>query len=148
VDVHAEVELALTESFIGQRDAAVLALSLPRKSGIQVLRHRRAQSAKRPVLLLSMRDELTNRVQGLDAGADGYLVKPFESPKFLARLRVFKRRRVQWRDAVLADLDWNLTDRRVNVFRLRERSADLSIVIRTVLGFGYVMDAARRVSAS
>jgi DNA-binding response OmpR family regulator len=78
----------LTEPF----DLAVLDLGLPRMDGMQVLRHWRQQGARLPVLLLTARDELSDRVEGLNAGADDYLVKPFDVPELIARLRALKRR--------------------------------------------------------
>lgn len=82
------LSLALAEAF----GVIVLDVSLPELDGLTVLRRLRALSVPTPVLLLTARDGLTDRVAGLDAGADDYLVKPFALPELLARLRALHRR--------------------------------------------------------
>lgn len=77
----------------GEYDAVVLDLMLPKVDGLEVLRRRRAAGDKTPVLLLTARDGVEDRVRGLDSGADDYLVKPFALAELLARLRVLIRRR-------------------------------------------------------
>jgi len=74
-------------------DAVVLDLGLPRKSGLQVLKDLRARRQATPVLILTARDAITDKVQGLDAGADDYLVKPFDLAELSARLRALARRK-------------------------------------------------------
>ncbi|MFA5488088.1 MAG: response regulator transcription factor [Candidimonas sp.] len=74
-------------------DFLVLDLNLPGKSGFQVLRELRAEGHQVPVLILTARDGIEDRVAGLDAGADDYVTKPFELAEFAARVRVFARRR-------------------------------------------------------
>ena len=73
-------------------DAVLLDLALPQRSGIEVLRALRARGDLTPVMLLTARDALADKVAGLDAGADDYLVKPFELDELLARLRALLRR--------------------------------------------------------
>jgi DNA-binding response OmpR family regulator len=73
-------------------DAVLLDLGLPRRSGLDVLRALRARGDATPVIVLTARDALTDKVAGLDAGADDYLVKPFELDELLARLRAVGRR--------------------------------------------------------
>lgn len=70
----------------------LLDLGLPRKSGIAVLRELRASGDKIPVLILTARDAVADRVEGLDVGADDYLVKPFELAELKARIRALARR--------------------------------------------------------
>jgi two-component system response regulator QseB len=80
---------ALTsESF----ELAILDLGLPRMNGLQVLRHLRAAANPVPVLVLTARDATSDRIAGLDAGADDYLVKPFDVAELKARLRALLRR--------------------------------------------------------
>ncbi|WP_332875873.1 response regulator transcription factor [Massilia sp. S19_KUP03_FR1] len=74
-------------------DLAVLDLGLPLLDGTAVLQAVRASGNALPILILSARDAMRDRVQGLDLGADDYLVKPFELDELLARLRVISRRR-------------------------------------------------------
>jgi DNA-binding response OmpR family regulator len=73
-------------------DAIVLDIMLPGMSGLEVCRTLRKRSVATPILLLTARDAVPDRVAGLDAGADDYLVKPFAFPELLARLRALARR--------------------------------------------------------
>jgi DNA-binding response OmpR family regulator len=73
-------------------DAVLLDLGLPQRSGIDVLKSMRARGDLTPVMVLTARDALADKVAGLDAGADDYLVKPFELDELLARLRALLRR--------------------------------------------------------
>lgn len=77
----------------GVYDAVVLDIMLPGVDGLEVLRRRRAAGDRTPVLLLTARDGIEDRVRGLDSGADDYLVKPFALQELLARLRVLIRRK-------------------------------------------------------
>jgi DNA-binding response OmpR family regulator len=81
--------LALEEDF----DGIILDLGLPQKPGLEVLRHWRQQKLETPVLVLTARDSWQERVDGLRAGADDYLGKPFEFEELLARLEAILRRR-------------------------------------------------------
>lgn len=73
-------------------DLVILDWMLPGRDGIEILKTLRARGAKTPVLLLTARDAVEDRVHGLDAGADDYLVKPFAFAELLARLRALSRR--------------------------------------------------------
>lgn len=103
--------LATTQSC----DALILDLMLPGRDGLQVLLDLRAHGFVRPVLILTSRDAVQDRVKGLDAGADDYLVKPFAFAELLARLRALLRRNLGERDLVLRadNLDLDLIARRV-----------------------------------
>ena len=74
-------------------DLVILDINLPGQSGLDVLRGMRARQDRTPVLLLTARSDTEDRVAGLDAGADDYLVKPFAMEELLARLRALMRRR-------------------------------------------------------
>ncbi|WP_165074642.1 response regulator transcription factor [Paludisphaera rhizosphaerae] len=91
----------LEKATASEYDAIVLDLMLPRLPGLAVLRRLRVLR-KTPVLILTARDGVGDRVEGLDAGADDYLVKPFELAELLARLRALIRRSVGLADAVIA----------------------------------------------
>jgi len=93
VDWSADGELARAALANEHYDAVVLDLGLPKLDGVSVLRHTRASGDTTPVLILTARDALEDRVAGLDHGADDYLVKPFEVRELLARLRAIVRRR-------------------------------------------------------
>src|SRR5205814_10655376 len=73
-------------------DAVVLDLMLPGRSGFQVLRDIRARKATLPILILTAKDSLEERIAGLDSGADDYMVKPFALAELSARLRALLRR--------------------------------------------------------
>jgi DNA-binding response OmpR family regulator len=89
------------EALAQQPDLIVLDLMLPDGSGIDLLRQFRGQGIWQPILVLTARDSVDDRVQGLDAGADDYLVKPFSFNELLARLRALLRRRSLEQQAVL-----------------------------------------------
>jgi two-component system response regulator QseB len=80
----------------------VLDIGLPGRDGLTVLRELRAHGSKLPVLLMTARDAVSDRVAGLDAGADDYLVKPFDLDELLARVRALLRRAAGRADPVLA----------------------------------------------
>ncbi len=83
-------ELAVTSA---EYDLILLDLGLPKMSGLDFLRHYRGQSGDAPVLIMTARDSTPARVEGLDAGADDYLIKPFDLDELMARIRALLRRR-------------------------------------------------------
>jgi DNA-binding response OmpR family regulator len=115
----------------GRIDAVVLDLMLPGTSGMDVLRELRAGGFAGPILILTARDSVDDRVAGLDGGADDYLVKPFAFAELLARLRALFRRGPAERDSVLhaADLEMDLIARRVTrggqIIELTQREFEL-----------------------
>ena len=104
--------LASSERF----DLVLLDLMLPGRGGVEVLRALRAHDRELPVLVLTARDTVEDRVLGLDAGADDYLVKPFAFPELVARIRALLRRGRAEPATTLAhgDLVLELTTRRVS----------------------------------
>ncbi len=82
-------------------DAAIVDLGLPRLSGIETIRRTRAAGKTFPILILTARGRWQEKVEGLEAGADDYLVKPFHMEELLARLRALVRRAAGWAQAVL-----------------------------------------------
>ena len=128
---HYEVEIAMTgeDGFFlvnSQKfDLVLLDLMLPGRDGIEILHAMRERELETPVLILTAKDAIEDRVVGLDAGADDYLVKPFAFPELLARIRALLRRGRT--DQVLklkyADLDMDLVTRRV---MRANRTIDLS----------------------
>ncbi len=91
---------ALEYASSGEYDALVLDIMMPGLDGIQVLRTLRSRSITTPALFLTARAEVSQRVEGLDAGADDYLPKPFSTEELLARIRAMLRRR----DSFVPDL--------------------------------------------
>ena len=92
VDLVTDGEAALVESSVNEYDAIVLDVGLPRKSGYQVAAELRRAGHQTPILMLTARDAVPDRVTGLDAGADDYLTKPFDFAELFARLRAILRR--------------------------------------------------------
>ena len=92
VDVAADGPTALSRWLAREPDAVVLDLSLPGLDGLQVLERARAQGMRTPVLILTARGTVGDRVMGLNAGADDYLAKPFDLDELEARLRALLRR--------------------------------------------------------
>ncbi|MGZ5199592.1 MAG: response regulator transcription factor [Telluria sp.] len=178
----------------GSYAVAVLDIGLPGIDGFEVVRRLRARGSGMPVLLLTARDAVEDRVQGLELGADDYLVKPFATAELVARIRALARRNAPVSGALVAgrltldvgarrarvgdkplDLsvrEWavleyllqhtgrvvskqqivdaiqpwgdDLTLNAVEVYvsRLRAKLEDAGIAIRTIRGFGYLLEAA------
>lgn len=85
-------EEALDFIDVGEFDAIIMDIMMPRINGIEVLKQMRSRNNTTPVLLLTARDGIGDRVNGLDAGADDYLIKPFAFEELLARIRVMTRK--------------------------------------------------------
>jgi len=175
-------------------DAVLLDLGLPRREGMDVLRSFRKNGSNVPVMILTARDSVQDRVRGLDAGADDYLLKPFALDELLARLRALIRRtsgqavtetqigklkfdtitrqvwvndaplvlsareisvleillnhigRVVAKEAIVDRLtgwDEGVGDNAVEVYihRLRRKLTDSGVLIRTLRGLGYMVEA-------
>jgi DNA-binding response OmpR family regulator len=176
----------------GSYAVAVLDIGLPGIDGFEVVRRLRARGSSLPVLLLTARDAVEDRVRGLELGADDYLVKPFATPELVARIRALARRNAPAAEALVAgrltldiaarrarvgdkplelsvrewavleyllqhmgrvaskqqivdaiapwgdDLTLNAVE--VYVSRLRAKLEDAGIAIRTIRGFGYLLE--------
>lgn len=81
--------------------AILLDLGLPRRSGLALLRGARARDVRTPILIVTARDAVADRIEGLDSGADDYILKPFEVGELQARLRAVLRRRAGHADALI-----------------------------------------------
>jgi DNA-binding response OmpR family regulator len=108
-------------------DAVILDLMLPGQSGLTILQTLRQRRNQTPVLILTARDAIEDRVLGLDLGADDYLVKPFALPELLARVRALVRR-----------------GRPADVFRLTAGDLELDVVSRRAVRSGRLLDLTTR----
>ncbi|NJK30504.1 MAG: response regulator transcription factor [Acaryochloris sp. RU_4_1] len=107
----------LTAARAGQPDLILLDWMLPGLSGIEVCRRLRTTGDKVPVILLTAKDEISDRVEGLDAGADDYMVKPFSIEELLARIRAHLRRTQEDDPDLLEFANLTLNQRTREVFR-------------------------------
>jgi two-component system OmpR family response regulator len=101
VDTAAAGQDALFQARVNDYDAIVLDVMLPGTDGFEVCRTLREEGRWAPVLMLTARDQVSDRIRGLDVGADDYLIKPFAFGELVARLRALLRRRPRERPAVL-----------------------------------------------
>lgn len=92
VDTAYDGEIGQDLAETGIHDVIILDRMLPLKDGLQVLKELRSKNIKTPVLLLTAKDTIEDKVEGLDTGADDYLIKPFSSKELLARIRALSRR--------------------------------------------------------
>ncbi|HRI13934.1 MAG TPA: response regulator [Verrucomicrobiota bacterium] len=117
VDLATDGEEGLYRALNTAYDLIVLDVVLPKKDGFQVLRELRAARGGTPVLMLTAKAGVRDRIQGLDSGADDYLCKPFDFDEFLARVRALLRLRVTVGQTVLRFADVELDSRTRNVSR-------------------------------
>jgi DNA-binding response OmpR family regulator len=117
VDVAGDGEDALDLVALTPYDLIVLDLLLPKRDGISVCREIRRRGLRTPILMLTARDTVDDRVLGLDSGADDYLVKPFAFKELLARLRALTRRPPVLESSVLQVADLTLDTRTQEVHR-------------------------------
>ena len=115
VDVAGDGEEALYQQSVNEYDLVVLDVMLPRRDGFDVCRSIRSEGSTGPILMLTARDAVDDRISGLDCGADDYLTKPFDFGELLARVRALLRRPdVLLPEAItIADLEINLHAHRV-----------------------------------
>jgi heavy metal response regulator len=125
VDVALDGEEGLRMALEGLHDLIILDIALPKMDGLQVLKRLRQQEVKRPVLLLTVRATIEDKVLGLDAGADDYLTKPFAFQELLARVRALLRRRAETEPALFQIADLILDPARRATSR-RGRKIDLT----------------------
>lgn len=134
VDVVADGEAAWFRAETEPYDAMVLDLGLPRLDGLGVLRRLRAAEVALPVLILTARDGWRERVEGIDAGADDYLVKPFRMEELNARLRAILRRTAGHASPVLRAGDVEL-DTRTRAVSVAGRPTELTALEYRLLAF-------------
>lgn len=115
VDCCYDGEEALSYMETGEFDAIILDIMMPKMSGLEVVRTMRARKNTTPVLFLTAKDSVSDRVAGLDAGAEDYLVKPFAFEELLARIRVMVRKQAGEITNIfnIADLSVDIASRKV-----------------------------------
>lgn len=122
VDLAPDGETALEQAYINEYDLIILDVMLPRKGGFEVCRQLRSYGSTTPIIMLTARDEVENRIEGLDAGADDYLVKPFHFHELLARARALLRRSPLLRPDLI-----NIADLTVDARSRQVRRAGMSV---------------------
>lgn len=115
VDAVYDGEQGLSSASDPEYDVIVLDRMLPGKDGVAIIRELREQLVQTPILMLTARSHTTDRIEGLDAGADDYLIKPFAFEELLARIRALLRRPVSAQNVVLTigDLEIDTVNREV-----------------------------------
>ena len=126
VDLAADGHAALEALAIRAPDVVILDIGMPELDGLAVCRAMRARGDRTPVLMLTAREAVSNRVEGLEAGADDYLVKPFALEELVARIGALLRRGGVEADEVLVYADLRLDTRTREAFR-GERPLDLTL---------------------
>jgi DNA-binding response OmpR family regulator len=136
VDVAPDGEDALFRAPSGEYDLILLDWLLPKRSGIDVLRTLRSQGVTAPVLVLTGRDDLRDKVEGLDAGADDYVTKPFRVEEIMARARALLRRRGDLVPTLLRVADLELDGLR---HRVQRAGRDIALTNREYALLEYLM---------
>lgn len=125
VDLSTDGETGLYQASVNDYDLIILDLMLPRKDGFEVCRELRSSGASVPILMLTARDDVQDRIAGLDTGADDYLVKPFDFRELLARIRALLRRGPALQPTLISIADLSIdTDSRI--VRRGDRQIDLT----------------------
>ena len=117
VDVAFDGKNGLHLALTGEHDLIILDIMLPYKDGFSVLKEIRKEKISTPVLFLTAKDTVSDKVQGLDIGADDYLPKPFAFEELLARVRALLRRHSPEKDLILKVLDLSLNTQTHSVTR-------------------------------
>ena len=115
----------LQQAELGDYHVLLIDIMLPKVNGMEIVRRLRAKGVQTPVIMLSARGELDHRIEGLDAGADDYLAKPFAITELKARIRAMMRRKVQERNSMIL---WDdlVFDRHTREVRRAGEKIDLS----------------------
>lgn len=121
VDVARDGEEALYYAGVNEYDLVILDVMLPVKDGYGVCRELRGSGFRSPILMLTARDAVDDRVAGLDSGADDYLTKPFDFKELLARLRALSRRSTEIRPEVIQVADLTLNPENHAIIRAGKR---------------------------
>ncbi len=136
-------ETALSAVQDTQYDCIILDVGLPRMSGLDVLQRMRETNNNTPVLILTAQDDISDRVKGLDAGADDYLIKPFEFTELCARLRALTRRNrgtssetIQYKEIIINTTAHTVTYKNQPVALSRR---EFALLVELITGQGRVL---------
>lgn len=145
VDAVYDGEDALDYGLAENYDGIILDIMMPKRDGLEVLKALRAQGVTTPVLFLTAKGEVNDRIEGLDIGADDYLTKPFAMGELLARLRAMTRRKDAFQPAVLRlgniELDRSSFELRGPSAAIRLGSKEYQMLEMLLLGGGRVISA-------
>jgi heavy metal response regulator len=141
VDVVANGADALAAAVSTPFDAIILDIMLPGRDGLSVLRQLRERKNTTPVLLLSARGEVNERVEGLNSGADDYLPKPFELAELVARVRALTRRGGENKSTVLSMADLKLD---TVTHKAQRRGTEIELTVREYRLLEFLMRSAGR----
>ena len=141
-DIAYDGEEALVMAEVNDYDLIILDLNLPKVDGVEVCRRIRASGSPVGILMLTARSSLDDRVNGLDQGADDYLVKPFHFPELLARVRAILRREGETRHPILRIGDLVLDP---NAIKGYFRGSEIAFTIKEFAILEYLMRNAGRV---
>ena len=111
----------LSAALHGEYDLMIIDRMLPGKEGVEIVREDRSKGIKTPIIILTAKGQVRNRIEGLDAGADDYMVKPFSFEELLARMRALFRRPTESVDNILKVGDLPLDTERLEVRRGQKR---------------------------
>ena len=136
VDSVFDGEVAEKRALFGDYDLVILDIMLPKKDGIAVCRYLREHDINIPVIMLTAKGNLDDRVEGLDSGADDYLVKPFELVELLARMRALLRRPEATTGEVLSVQDISIESAR---HEARKGDVPLSLTLKEFSVLEYLM---------
>ena len=141
-DIAYDGEQSLVMAEVNDYDLIILDLNLPKVDGVEVCRRIRASGSPVGILMLTARSSLDDRVNGLDQGADDYLVKPFHFPELLARVRAILRREGETRHPILRIGDLVLDP---NAIKGYFRGSEIALTIKEFAILEYLMRNAGRV---
>ncbi|MGJ5813097.1 response regulator transcription factor [Paludibaculum fermentans] len=125
VDIAFDGDAAMEKLSVNTYDMVILDVMLPSRSGFEICREMRRMGARAPVLMLTAQDQILSRIEGLDSGADDYLIKPFDFGELSARIRALLRRGPALQDPVIRVADLTIDTRNRSV-RRGDRSIDFT----------------------
>ena len=136
VDLAHDGEIGLEKALMGDFDLIILDIMLPKKDGISICKDLRSQNINLPIMMLTARGELDDKINGLDSGADDYLVKPFELAELQSRIRALLRRPLIKTAEILTAQDLTLDNTR---FIVQKAHSPLLLTLKEYSVLEYLM---------